>query len=72
METVPKTLVEVLNAMLKDNNQLTWHIHGVHDKVVMNIMWSNIKAVSSDQDAFLKNISLSSTVSNNHVSKKQT
>lgn len=41
MENLPKTMIDVLNGMLKDNPDFSWRVHGMHDKVVMNIMWSN-------------------------------
>lgn len=41
MENLPKTMIDVLNGTLKENRDFSWRVHGMHDKVVMNIMWTN-------------------------------
>jgi hypothetical protein len=40
MESLPKTLIEVLNSAMKENQTLSWRIHGMDDKVIMNLMWT--------------------------------
>jgi len=50
METVPKSVVDVLNVMLKDKSTLTWHVHATKDKIVMNIMWSDIQGECNHVD----------------------
>ncbi|XP_052818590.1 AKT-interacting protein-like isoform X2 [Mya arenaria] len=44
MEDFPQALISVLNGMLKDGHSLTWRVHGIKDKVVMNLMWINSSA----------------------------
>ncbi|XP_045194122.2 AKT-interacting protein-like isoform X2 [Mercenaria mercenaria] len=61
MENMPKTMIDVLSGMLNDNHQFTWRVHGMHDKVVMNIMWSNTHG--SNPDFPQKNFTLSSASS---------
>ena len=61
MENLPKTMIDVLNSMLKDHQCLSWRVHGMPDKVVMNIMWSNPNFANPDFPQ--KNFTLSSTVS---------
>ena len=63
MENLPKTMIDVLNGMLKDHRCLSWRVHGRPDKVVMNIIWSN---PNFDNPEFpQKRFTLSSTVSIN-------
>ena len=58
MESLPKTMIDVLNGVLKENRNFSWRVHGMHDKVVMNIMWSNTNGANPDFP--LKNFTLSS------------
>lgn len=40
MDALPKTLIDALNSAMKENQTLTWRIHGMDDKVIMNLMWT--------------------------------
>ncbi|XP_060552080.1 AKT-interacting protein-like isoform X2 [Ruditapes philippinarum] len=48
MESLPKTMIDVLSGVLKENRNFSWRVHGMHDKVVMNIMWSNTNGSNPD------------------------
>ncbi|XP_076111269.1 AKT-interacting protein homolog A-like isoform X2 [Mytilus galloprovincialis] len=51
MESLPKTLIEVLNSAMKENQNLSWRIHGMEDKVIMNLMWTTKTGCSKDRFA---------------------
>ena len=63
MENLPKTIIDILNSQLKSNTELSWRVHGMQDKVVMNIMWSNSKLEGDSSDYPQKKFTLSSMVS---------
>ena len=66
MENLPKTMIDILNGMLKDHQCLSWRVHGMPDKVVMNIIWSNPSFTNPDFPQ--KSFTMSSTLRDNlHV-----
>ena len=41
MDTLPQALISILTNQLEASGHMTWRVHGVGDKIVMNIMWTD-------------------------------
>lgn len=45
MDNIPLTLIEAVNSALQDGKSLSWRVHGVGDKIMMNIMWTRTSII---------------------------